>query len=80
MNDPYGVFERLQELYLMYYESPFALRDERLVAERRLLLESEGGICRGAGPAGRVTARPARRPSRPPRAHLACPKGARARA
>jgi DEAD/DEAH box helicase domain-containing protein len=46
MNDPYGVFERLLDFFIMYYESPFALRHEQLAAERRLLLESEGRIYR----------------------------------
>jgi len=46
MNDPYGVFERLLDFFIRYYESPFALRHEQLAAERRQLLESEGRIYR----------------------------------
>jgi DEAD/DEAH box helicase domain-containing protein len=46
VNDPYGTFEKLRELYTMYYESPFALRHEALAAERRGLLEAEGNIYR----------------------------------
>lgn len=46
MNDPYGVFERLRRFFTMYYESPFALRHEKLSAERRQLLESDGRVYR----------------------------------
>jgi hypothetical protein len=46
MNDPYGVFEQLRDFYTMYYESPFALRNDQLAAERRKLLGSEGRIYR----------------------------------
>jgi DEAD/DEAH box helicase domain-containing protein len=46
MDDPYGVFESLKEFFVMYYESPFALRQKRLSDERRQLLEVEGEIYR----------------------------------
>ena len=46
MNDPFEVFERLRDFFIMYYESPFALRHDVLAAERRQLLEAEGRIYR----------------------------------
>jgi DEAD/DEAH box helicase domain-containing protein len=46
VNDPFGVFEQLLDFFIMYYESPFALRHECLAEERHKLLESEGYIYR----------------------------------
>jgi len=46
LNDPYGVFQRLLKLYVMYYESRFALRHDCLMAERNQLLMSERRIYR----------------------------------
>ncbi len=42
MKDPYGLYERLKSIYLRYYDSPFALRYESLMDERRASLETEG--------------------------------------
>jgi Lhr-like helicase len=41
-SDSYRIFETIRDDYISYYESPFALSDEGLAAERRALLETEG--------------------------------------
>jgi DEAD/DEAH box helicase domain-containing protein len=46
MNDPYGVFETLKEHYLMYIESRFALRHEKLRQERQALLNQDTRLYR----------------------------------
>lgn len=46
MLDALSVFESLRDDYLRYYETPFAVRDEGVAAERRALLEAEGVIYR----------------------------------
>lgn len=46
MKDPIGWTEELRELYLKYLDSSLPFRDERLVAERRRLLEGPGGVYR----------------------------------
>ena len=46
MDSPHAVFRRLRDLYVRYYETPYALRDPSLTAERRRLLLTEGGIYR----------------------------------
>lgn len=46
MKDPYGVFETLKEHYLMYIESRFALRHEKLRQERQALLNQDTRLYR----------------------------------
>lgn len=41
-----GTFERLRDAYFRYYDTPFGLSDERLQAERRALLDVDGGVYR----------------------------------
>jgi DEAD/DEAH box helicase domain-containing protein len=42
--DPLGVYSALKEAYLRYYDTAFRLRDRKLVAERRVLLEEPGVV------------------------------------
>ncbi|WP_419891060.1 DEAD/DEAH box helicase [Paenibacillus xylanexedens] len=44
MEDVLGLFQRMQEMYFRYMDSPFALGNDKLSAERRSLLEQEGNI------------------------------------
>ncbi len=44
MTDPLALSHDLREAYLRYYDTAFWLRDPRLVAERRALLEAEGHL------------------------------------
>ncbi|KAA3655113.1 MAG: hypothetical protein DWQ04_33640, partial [Chloroflexi bacterium] len=46
MNDPYRVFETLRDHYLMYIESRFALRHEKLRQERHDLLNQDTHLYR----------------------------------
>jgi DEAD/DEAH box helicase domain-containing protein len=46
MSNPTRLFEDLRDMYLRYLESPFDLRYEDLVAERRQLLDADGRIYR----------------------------------
>ncbi len=41
--DPVRTFEHLRDAYFRYYDTPFGLADERLQAERRSLLDRDGG-------------------------------------
>ena len=42
MSNPLALFDDLREMYLRYLDSPFDLRYEDLVAERRTLLNADG--------------------------------------
>lgn len=44
--DVVGSFNALRETYLRYYETPFALDDASVTAERRSLLDEDGGAWR----------------------------------
>ncbi|MCH4250348.1 MAG: hypothetical protein LKF88_05715, partial [Microbacteriaceae bacterium] len=44
--DAIQTFDRLRDAYLRYYDTPFGLADKRLQAERRALLDRDGGIYR----------------------------------
>ena len=44
MTDPLALNQDLREAYLRYYDTAFWLRDPRLMAERRALLEAEGHL------------------------------------
>ncbi len=44
--DAVQTFEHLREAYFRYYDTPFGLADERLQAERRALLDRDGGVFR----------------------------------
>jgi hypothetical protein len=46
MSNPIRVFENLKEMYLRYLDSPFDLRYDDLIAERRNLLDEDGRIYR----------------------------------
>lgn len=45
MQDPIGGFERIRDLYITYLETAFRIRDGRVSAERRALLESPNTFC-----------------------------------
>ncbi|WP_070720294.1 MULTISPECIES: DEAD/DEAH box helicase [Dietzia] len=44
--DAIQTFEHLRDAYFRYYDTPFGLADERLQAERRALLDRDGGVYR----------------------------------
>lgn len=44
--DAIQTFEHLRDAYFRYYDTPFGLADERLQAERRALLDRDGGAYR----------------------------------
>lgn len=44
--DAIQTFEHLRDAYFRYYDTPFGLADERLQAERRTLLDRDGGVYR----------------------------------
>ena len=46
MNNPLSLFRNLRDLYLRYLDSPFDLRYEDLVRERRALLDRDGYLWR----------------------------------
>src|SRR5262245_23868047 len=46
MKNPISVFNNLREAYLRYLDSPFDLRYEPLVEERRQLIDQDGRIYR----------------------------------
>lgn len=46
MRSPTAVFENLRDMYLRYLDSPFALRYQDLLSERRQLLDVDGHIYR----------------------------------
>ena len=46
MNDPIGIHKNLRDLYVRYYETPFAVRDAGVERERHALLLEEGSISR----------------------------------
>jgi DEAD/DEAH box helicase domain-containing protein len=46
MNDPFQAFDAVRETYLRYLESPFRLRYDDVMAERRGLLDREGELYR----------------------------------
>src|SRR4051794_16574092 len=46
MNGPRQVFDNIRRMYQLYYETPFALRDEGISRERQELLKTEGTIWR----------------------------------
>ncbi|MEV8221971.1 DEAD/DEAH box helicase [Dietzia maris] len=44
--DAIRTFDHLRDAYFRYYDTPFGLADERLQAERRALLDTDGGVYR----------------------------------
>ena len=46
MTDPIAIFDSLRKTYLRYLDSPFDLRYEPLVAERRSMLDQDGRLYR----------------------------------
>src|ERR1700678_1980945 len=46
MTNPIALFDELRHTYLRYLESPFDLRYETLVAERREMLDRDGRLYR----------------------------------
>jgi len=46
MTNPVSIFERMRDTYLRYLDSPFDLRYDSLVAERRALLDADGHLYR----------------------------------
>ncbi|MER9365035.1 DEAD/DEAH box helicase [Mesorhizobium sp. M0518] len=46
MTNPVAIFERMRDIYLRYLDSPFDLRYDSLVAERRALLDADGRLYR----------------------------------
>src|SRR5580704_12633162 len=46
MTNPISLFDQLRQTYLRYLESPFDLRYEVLVAERRAILDRDGRLYR----------------------------------
>ncbi|WP_292648827.1 DEAD/DEAH box helicase, partial [Mesorhizobium sp.] len=46
MTNPVSIFERMRDIYLRYLDSPFDLRYDSLVAERRALLDADGHLYR----------------------------------
>ena len=46
MNDPFQAFDAVRQTYLRYLESPFRLRYDDVMAERRSLLDREGELYR----------------------------------
>lgn len=45
MFDPIGGFQRIRDLYLIYLETAFRIRNPQISAERRQLLETPGSLC-----------------------------------
>lgn len=46
MSNPIRLFENLRDMYLRYLDSPFDIRYDDLIAERRQLLDQDGRIFR----------------------------------
>lgn len=46
MTNPVSIFEHMRDTYLRYLDSPFDLRYDSLVAERRALLDTDGRLYR----------------------------------
>jgi hypothetical protein len=46
MPDALTIFDKLRAQYLRYYDTPFAVRDEAVMTERRRILEADRGISR----------------------------------
>src|ERR1700730_8780755 len=46
MTNPISLFDHLRQTYLRYLESPFDLRYEPLIAERRAMLDQDGRLYR----------------------------------
>src|SRR3712207_3197188 len=46
MSDALTIFDGLLDQYIRYYETPFAVRDDSVQAERHRLLRQEGTISR----------------------------------
>ena len=46
MTNPISLFDQLRQTYLRYLDSPFDLRYEPLVAERRTMLDRDGRLYR----------------------------------
>jgi DEAD/DEAH box helicase domain-containing protein len=45
MNNPYKVWKELRDIYLKYIDSGLPLLEEKLITERRKILEHPGAIC-----------------------------------
>ncbi|MFN8151434.1 MAG: hypothetical protein U0R24_09975 [Solirubrobacterales bacterium] len=54
VSDPLTIFEELKSQYLRYYDTPFAMRDESLMRERRQLLERDAVISGSMDRTGRT--------------------------
>lgn len=46
MNDPFKIFDSIRQTYLRYLESPFRVRYEALMSERRAMLDQDGRLWR----------------------------------
>ncbi|MBD2526716.1 DEAD/DEAH box helicase [Nostoc sp. FACHB-133] len=46
MNDPFKIFDSIRQTYLRYLESPFRVRYEALMSERRAMLDQDGQLWR----------------------------------
>ena len=46
MDNPFGIFEAIKRSYLRYLDSPFRLRYQALLDERRALLDRDGQLYR----------------------------------
>lgn len=46
MTNPLSLFEALRQTYLRYLESPFDIRYEPIVTERRRMLDADGRLYR----------------------------------
>lgn len=46
MDNVYGTFRTLADMYRVYYDTPFALRDTGLAGERRAIIETDGSVYR----------------------------------
>lgn len=46
MNDPFRIFDSIRQTYLRYLESPFRVRYEALMSERRGMLDQDGQLWR----------------------------------
>lgn len=46
MNDPFRIFDSIRQTYLRYLESPFRVRYEALMSERRAMLDQDGQLWR----------------------------------
>ena len=60
MNDPFAIFDNIRTAYLRYLDSPFRLRYDALLEERRALLDQDHLVA-GADRLGADREEPVRR-------------------